>query len=196
MLENIMPDRQKAEKHHAALPYADAPAVAAALRKSSGIAARAVEFVMLTAARSGEAQGATFDEIDMTAKTWTIPAERMKAGKEHVVPLCARALNIVEAMRQRATGSLIFGGGVETRPISNTAMMKALRLASPDKAVTLHGLRSTFRDWCGDETEFPREVAEGALAHTLSDKTEAAYRRGTALKKRRELMDHWESYLG
>lgn len=195
LLDKVMPPRQKVAGHHAALAYADAPKVAKALRESTGVAARAVEFVMLTAARTGEARGATFDEIDTVARTWTVPAERMKAGKAHVVPLSERALAIVEAMRQRATGSLIFGGGIEDRPISDTAMTKALRLASPDKSATLHGLRSTFRDWCGDKTEFPREVAEAALAHTLSDKVEAAYRRSTALEKRRELMTAWEGYL-
>lgn len=196
LLDKVMPPRQKVAGHHAALAYADAPKVAKALRQSTGVAARAVEFVMLTAARTGEARGATFDEIDTAAGTWTVPADRMKAGKIHVVPLSARALAIVEAMRQQATGSLIFGGGIADRPISDTAMTKALRLASPDKAATLHGLRSTFRDWCGDKTEFPREVAEAALAHMLSDKTEAAYRRSTALEKRRELMAAWETYLG
>lgn len=196
LLDKVMPPRRKkGQSHHAALAYADAPKTAAKLREATGVAARAVEFVMLTAARSGEARFATFDEFDMAAKTWTLSADRMKADKEHVVPLCDRAVQIVEAMRQRATGKLLFGGAVDDRPISDTAMTKALRRASTDKSVTLHGLRSTFRDWCGDKTEFPREVAEAALAHTLSDKTEAAYRRGSALDKRRELMQAWEAYL-
>jgi integrase len=196
LLDKVMPGRKKlASGHHAALAYADAPAMAKALRQSSGVAARAVEFLMLTAARSSEVREATFAEINRAAQTWTIPAERMKAQREHVVPLSGRAVAIVEAMRQRATGALIFGGGVDKRPISDTAMTKALRLASPDKQATLHGLRSTFRDWCGDCTEFPRDVAEAALAHALADKTEAAYRRATALEKRRELMTAWEAYL-
>lgn len=196
LLDKVMPARQTSGGHHAALAYSDAPQLAKGLRQSSGIAARAVEFTLLTAARSGEVRGATFDEIDVISKTWTVPADRMKANKEHVVPLTDRALTIIEAMKQRATCKLIFGGGIEKRPISDTAMTKALRLASPDKAATLHGLRSTFRDWCGDKTEFPREVAEAALAHQLSDKTEAAYRRGSALEKRRQLMTAWEKYLG
>lgn len=196
LLDKIMPPRQRLGRgHHAAIAYAEAPQLAKGLRSASGTAARAVEFLMLTAVRCGEARLASFDEVDVKAKTWTVPAERMKAGKEHVVPLSPRALAIVEAMRQRATGSLIFGGAIEGRSVSDTAMTKALRLASPDKAATLHGLRSTFRDWCGDETDFPREVAEAALAHTLSDKVEAAYRRGTALEKRRDLMVAWEGYL-
>ena len=196
LLDKVMPPRRlNGGGHHAALAYAAAPKLAKGLRQSSGTAARAVEFLLLTAARCGEARFATFAEIDTKAGTWTVPAERMKASREHIVPLTPRALAIVEAMRQRATGPLLFGGGVEDRPISDTAMTKALRLASPDKSATLHGLRSTLRDWCGDKTEFPREVAEAALAHTLSDKTEAAYRRSTALEKRRELMVAWEAYL-
>jgi len=196
LLDKIMPARQRLGRgHHAALAYADAPKLANGLRQSSGTAARAVEFLLLTAARCGEVRGATFDEIDVGAKTWTVPAERMKAGRAHVVPLGTRAWSIVEAMKQRATGNLLFAGGHEDRPISDTAMMKALRLASSDKTATLHGLRSTFRDWCGDCTEFHRDVAEVALAHAVGDAVERAYRRGDALAKRRELMLAWEEYL-
>ncbi|ESY37783.1 integrase [Mesorhizobium sp. LNJC384A00] len=196
LLDKVMPGRQKLSRgHHAALAYAETPKMIAKLRESVGTAARAVEFLALTATRSGETRGATFSEIDAKAKTWTIPAERMKAGKEHVVPLTDRGIALVEIMRQRSTSPLIFGGGIEDRPISDTAMTKALRLASPDKTATLHGLRSSFRDWCGDCTAFERDVAEAALAHTLRDKTEAAYRRATALEKRRELMTAWEGFL-
>lgn len=195
LLDKVMPKRQKLTRgHHAALAYVEAPKMMAKLRESSGTAARAVEFITLTAARSGEARFATFDEIDMDARTWTVPAERMKAGKEHVVPLSDRALAIVEIMRQRATSNLIFAGGVDGRPISDTAMTKALRLASPDKSATLHGLRSMFRDWAGEETDFPREIAEWALAHQVGNAVERAYRRGDALEKRRKLMDAWASY--
>ncbi|MER8810460.1 tyrosine-type recombinase/integrase [Mesorhizobium australicum] len=196
LLDKVMPERKKLSRgHHAALAYADTPKMMAKLRQSSGTGARAVEFLALTAARSGEVRGATFPEIDTKAKTWTVPAERMKAGKEHVVPLNDRALALVEIMRQRATSSLIFGGNVDDRPISDTAMVKALRLASPDKKATLHGLRSSFRDWCGDKTSFERDVAEAALAHTVRDKTEAAYRRSRALEKRRDLMEAWAQYV-
>jgi integrase len=196
LLDKVMPPRRKLVRgHHAALAYADAPKLAAALQRSTGTAARAVEFVMLTAVRAGEARGATFAEVDLAAGTWSIPAERMKAEREHVVPLSPRALAIIRAMQAQATGPLIFGGAVDSRPISDTAMTKALRLASPDKTATIHGLRSTFRDWAGDKTVFSRDVAEAALAHTLRDKVEAAYRRGTALDKRRELMEAWEIYL-
>ncbi|QKC83939.1 site-specific integrase [Mesorhizobium sp. NZP2077] len=196
LLDKVMPKQKTLSRgHHAALAYAETPAMIRKLRQSTGTAARAVEFLALTASRSGETRGATFPEIDVKAKTWTIPADRMKAGKEHVVPLTDRALAIVEIMRQRSTSPLVFGGGIEDRPISDTAMTKALRLASPDKKATLHGLRSSFRDWCGDCTAFERDVAEAALAHALRDKTEAAYRRATALEKRRELMTAWEAYL-
>jgi integrase len=195
LLDKVMPARKKLQRgHHAALAYIDAPKMMAKLRESTGTAARAVEFITLTSARTGEARGATFDEIDVKAKKWTVPAERMKAGKEHVVPLCDRALQIVEIMRQRATGDYIFGGGVEGRPVSDTAMTKALRLASPDKAATLHGLRSMFRDWAGNETRHEREVAEMALAHHVGNAVERAYRRGDALEKRRQLMTEWASY--
>jgi integrase len=194
LLDKVMPKRQTRERHHAALAYSQAAAMMQRLRQSSGIAARAVEFLTLTAARSGEVRGATFAEIDTDAKTWTIPASRMKADREHVVPLTARGLAIVETMRQRATGDLIFGGGVDGRPISDTAMTNALRLASPDKAATLHGLRSMFRDWAGEETDFPREIAEWSLAHLVGSAVERAYRRGDALEKRRKLMEEWEIY--
>lgn len=196
LLDKVMPKRQTLTRgHHAALAYAQAPALIAKLRQSSGTAARAVEFITLTAARTGEARGATFAEIDAEARTWTVPAERMKAGREHVVPLCDRALAIIEAMRQRATSPLIFGGGIDGKPVSDTAMTKALRLASPDKAATLHGLRSMFRDWAGDCTSHEREIAEAALAHQVGNATERAYRRGDALAKRRQLMDDWCDYL-
>jgi integrase len=195
LLDKVMPARRKLERgHHAALAYAAVPEMMARLRASSGVSARCVEFLTLTATRSGEARGATFSEIDREARTWTVPAERMKAGKTHVVPLCGRALVIVEAMRQRATDDLIFEGGVEGRPISDTAMTKALRLASPDKAATLHGMRSAFRDWAGDKTTFPREIAEAALAHSVGNAVERAYRRGDALEKRRKLMAAWADY--
>lgn len=196
LLDKVMPERKRLVRgHHAALAYAEAPKLAAGLRRSSGTAARAVELVLLTAVRSGEARGAAFTEFDFEAKTWTIPAERMKAPREHIIPMAQRAIEIVKARQALATGPLVFEGAIGGRPVSDTAMTKALRLASPDKSATLHGLRSTFRDWAGDETAFPRDVAEAALAHTVRDKVEAAYRRGTALEKRRSLMKAWEQYL-
>ncbi|PTE08374.1 tyrosine-type recombinase/integrase [Mesorhizobium helmanticense] len=186
-LKDLLPPRQRLTRgHHAALGYKEIPAAIKALRAAAGISARAVEFTCLTAARSGEVRGATFNEFDLEDGLWTIPPDRMKAGKEHRVPLTGRAIEIVKAMGELATTDAVF-------PISDTAMVKALRKATGDDS-TLHGLRSSFRDWCGDETTHSRDVAEAALAHTLKDKTEAAYRRSDALQKRRTLMEDWSKY--
>ena len=136
----------------------------------------------------------TWTEVDFDEALWTVPAERMNAERDHEVPLSNRAIDILRAQKQRATGPLVFEGGKESTPISDTAMVKALRAAGAGDA-TLHGLRSSFRDWAGDETQYSRDVAEAALAHVVRDKTEAAYRRGTALAKRREMMTDWASYL-
>jgi integrase len=193
LLDKVMPARKKLTRgHHAALAYALAPALTAKLRTSPGVAARGVEFLALTATRTKEARLAEFGEFDMTAKTWSIPALRMKLKKMHVVPLPDRAIEIVDAMREVATGPFLFGGD---KAVSDTALTKALRVASPDKAATLHGLRSMFRDWCGDETEYPRELAEQALAHAVGNAVEQAYRRSDALEKRRALMIDWAAYL-
>lgn len=194
-LKELLPARQKLTRgHHAAVGYKDMPAVVAKLRTASGVSARAVEFAVLTVGRSSEIRGATWGEFDLEAALWVIPAARMKAGREHRVPLSDRAVEILQARRELATGDLVFEGGKEGASISDTAMVKSLRLASGDGA-TLHGLRSSFRDWAGDETHHPREVIETALAHVLSDKTEAAYRRQDALEKRRSLMADWAAYL-
>lgn len=194
-LETLLPARSKLSRgHHAALAYQDVPAVMKALKELSAVSARAVEFACLTACRSGEVRGATWSEIDIAARVWIIPKERMKAGAEHRVPLTERALTILEAQKQRATSELVFEGGKVGTSISDTAMVKSLRAASPDKDVTLHGLRSSFRDWAGDETHHPRDVIEMALAHTVRDKTEAAYRRQDALEKRRALMNDWGDF--
>lgn len=195
-LKELLPARQKLTRgHHAAVGYKDLPAVIARLRTSNGTAARAVEFTALTAARSGEVRNATWAEIDLDGALWTVPAERMKSGRPHEVPLTDRAVAILKARRQVATGDLLFEGGREGVPISDTAMTKALRAAGGGDA-TIHGLRSSFRDWAGDCTSYPSDVAEAALAHVIKDKTEAAYRRGTALQKRRELMAEWATFLG
>lgn len=194
-LKELLPARQKLTRgHHAAVGYKALPAAIAKLRQASGTAARAVEFSALTAARSGETRGAVWQEIDWDEALWIVPAERMKAGKEHRVPLCERALEILRAQQQCATSDLIFQGGVSGSSISDTAMVASLRRATGDDA-TLHGLRSDFRDWAGDETHHPREVIESAMAHRLKDKAEAAYRRKDALEKRRALMDDWAQYL-
>lgn len=193
-LKELLPARQKLTRgHHAAVHYNDVAKVMEGLRAASGTSARAVEFIALTAVRSGEARKATWAEVDLKSALWTIPAERMKSGRPHEVPLSDRAVAILEAQKQRATSDLVFEGDREGSPISDTAMTKALRSAGAGDA-TLHGLRSTFRDWAGDCTSYPRDICEAALAHIIKDKAEAAYRRGTALAKRRELMREWADF--
>lgn len=196
LLEKVMPARQKLSRgHHKALAYRSAPVVVAKLRKSSGVSSRMVEFLILNGSRTGEVRGAVWSEFDFEAKLWTIPKERMKKFREHRVPLTDRAIAILKEMLPRATGDVVFEGEKEGAAISDTMMTKALRAASIDKTITLHGMRSTFRDWAGDCTDHAREVIEGALAHIEGDATEQAYRRSDALEKRRALMVEWEKYL-
>lgn len=179
--------------HHPAMPFRDVPAFVAELRERTAVAARALEFTILTASRSGEALGSRFDEVATDGKLWTVPKERMKMGKEHEVPLCDRAREIVDEMRTTATGPYIFPSADPQKPLSNMAMLMLLRRMGHD-GLTVHGFRSSFRDWCGDATSFPREIAEHALAHQVGDDTEQAYRRATALAKRRKLMGAWGRY--
>lgn len=189
-LANLLPKRHKLTRgHHAAMPFAEVPAFLAKLRAVEGAPARALEFTILTAARSGEVLGARWSEIDLGAKVWTVPAARMKAGREHRVPLSPRAVAIIEAMAGARASDCVFPGARRGRPLSVMAMAMLLRQHAP--GVTVHGFRSAFRDWCGERTHFPRELAEAALAHTVGDATERAYRRGDALEKRRELMEAW-----
>jgi len=183
------PTRVKAVKHHPALPHAEIAEFMEDLSGRTGIAARALTFTILTAARSGETRGATWGEIDMEAKLWTIPAERMKAGKEHRVPLTPEALACLGPKRDDA--ELIFESEAKPgKPISDMSMTAALRRMGRD-AITVHGFRSTFRDWAGETTGFPREVIEAALAHGIKDKAEAAYARSDLFEKRRKLMEAW-----
>jgi integrase len=148
---------------------------------------------ILTAARSGEVLGARWAEFDLDAKVWTVPAARMKAGREHRVPLSNRALAIIEGLAQARTGEFIFAGQKAGKPLSGMAMEMVLRRMKIE-GKTVHGFRSAFRDWCGDTTSFPREIAEAALAHVAGDATERAYRRGDALEKRRGLMEAWAGF--
>lgn len=181
-LDQMLPKRARLTRgHHAAMAYADVPDFVVRLRKRQAVAALALEFAILTAARSGEVLGARPDEFDAKVKVWTVPPERMKAGREHRVPLSDRAMEIVTEL----------GGKFE---LSSMAMAMLLRRMEVD--VTVHGFRSAFRDWAGNETHFPREVCEAALAHVIENKAEAAYRRSDALKKRRELMATWADYCG
>jgi integrase len=194
-LENLLPKKSKVRRveHHAALPYAEIAAFVAELRQQDGVAARALEFAILTAARTGEIIGAKWDEIDLGERLWTVPAERMKAGKEHRVPLSDAVLAILEDLRKVQQGEFIFPGGRAGRPISNMAMTMTLRRMGRGE-LTVHGFRSSFRDWAAERTTFPAEVAEMALAHTVSDKVEAAYRRGDLFQKRRHLSEAWAKF--
>jgi integrase len=189
-LENLLPKRQKLTRgDHAALPYADVPAFVGRLRQRDAVAALALEFAILTAARSGEVLGARWAEIDFDGRIWTIPPERMKAAREHRVPLSKRAVAILSKLNEGRTGEHVFPGSLGGLPLSAMAMDMLLRRTGQE--VTVHGFRSSFRDWAGNETHFPRELAEHALAHVLGDKAEQAYRRGDALEKRRALMEAW-----
>jgi integrase len=192
-LDKLLPKRAKLTRgHHAAMPYADVPAFVASLRERPAIAARALELCILTAARSGEALAARWNEIDFEAKVWTVRAERTKAAREHRVPLSERAVAILREMEAGRTGDYVFPGLKRGRPLSGMAFEMLLRrVGSP---YTAHGFRSAFRDWAGNETQFPRELAEHALAHVIGDKAEQAYRRSDALARRRELMDAWANY--
>ena len=193
-LSHLLAKRAKlARGHHAAMAYDDVPAFIARLRERETIAALALEFCILTAARSGEVLGARWSEIDLAAKVWTIPAERMKATREHRIPLSEPALAILEKLSEARTGELVFPGQRAGRPLSHNVMLNAMSRLGVD-AVTVHGFRSAFRDWAGNETHFPREVAEGALAHAVGDKAEQAYRRGDALGKKRGLMEAWAAW--
>jgi integrase len=193
-LAHLLPKRGKLTRgHHAAMAYRDVPAFVAKLRGCDAIAAMALEFCILTATRSGEVYGARWSEIDMAAKVWTVPAGRMKAAREHRVPLSDRPLAILEKLFEAQTGDFVFPSPRGQRPLSHVAMAKVMRRLEIDQA-TVHGFRSAFRDWAGNETHFPREVAEAVLAHVIGDKAEQAYRRGDALEKRRALMAAWASY--
>lgn len=193
-LEQLLPKRIKLSRgHHAALPWARAPDFVGLLRQREAKAARMLEFAILTAARSGEVRGLRWDEVDIGRKIWTIPAERMKTAKEHRIPLSEAALRLLENASAAPRSKLVFPGA-HARMMSGMAF-RALFNRMGIEGITAHGFRSTFRDWAGDATDFGREEIEAALAHRLKDRTEAAYRRGDALKKRRALMEAWAEFL-
>lgn len=194
-LDHLLPRQPSMTRgHHKALPYKDAASFMAQLRTRKALAARCLEFTILTAARSGEALGATWGEIDFDERLWTVPAGRMKAGAEHAVPLSDSAVALLKSLlpRQMIPESRIFAINGAAR--SNMAMAMLLRRMG--YAITTHGFRSTFRDWAGDCTNHPREVIEAALAHTIQNKAEKAYRRGSAVERRRALMQEWAKFLG
>jgi integrase len=193
-LENLLPKRAKIRRvrHHPALPYAEIPAFMADLRAREGVAAKALEFTILTAARTSEIVGARPGELDRDVTAWTVPEGRIKGGKEHRVPLSVPAAAIASEMLQLG-GEFIFPGGKARKPLSNNAMLALLERMGRDD-ITVHGFRSTFRDWAAEMTNYPREVAEMALAHVVEDKVEGAYRRGDLFEKRRRLMEEWARY--
>jgi integrase len=192
-LDHLLPGPSKLTRgHHAAMPYEDVAGFVAELREREATAALALEFCILTAARSGEVLGARWSEIDRDKKIWTVPATRMKAGREHRVPLPGRALAVVGQLAEAKQGDFVFPGQRRDKPLSNKAMDRVLRRVGTD--VTVHGFRSSFRDWAGNETGYPRELIETALAHVIGDRAEQAYRRSDALERRRDLMTAWESY--
>lgn len=203
-LDRLLPKRQRLQRgHHTALPYEEVPSFMAELRERQAPAARLLEFTILTAARTGEAMGSTWAEVDLDKALWTIPKERMKAGAEHRVPLSPRAVTILrEAFAEQmqiwgTPAQYIFAARKPDKLLSSMAMAMLLRrmgTKAGERIVTVHGFRSTFRDWAAETTGFPHEVCEMALAHTVDQRVEGAYRRGDLFEKRRKLMDAWASY--
>ncbi|MBD1549781.1 site-specific integrase [Roseibium aggregatum] len=196
-LELLLPKRAKLTRgHFAALPYTDIPAFIRDLKRREGLAARALEFLILGACRSGEVRHLQWSELDMNAKIWTVPKERMKAGRPHRVPLTDRMIAILREIEQmKLNEQYVFVGPNKHRPFSDAALGVVLKRMKIENC-TVHGFRSSFRDWAGDNTSFPREVAEAALAHMVGDATERAYRRGDAFSKRRNLMEDWGEFCG
>jgi integrase len=193
-LDHLLPRPSKLVRgHHAAMPYEDVAAFIGKLREREASSALALELCILTAARSGEILGMRWPEIDLDKKIWTVPADRMKAGREHRVPLSPRAVAILRQLEKLKEGDFVFAGHARNKPLSNMAMEMVLRRMKIADA-TVHGFRSSFRDWAGNVSNFPREITETALAHIIGDKAEQAYRRSDALEKRRKLMDAWASY--
>jgi integrase len=195
-LDHLLPDKAKVRrvKHHSALPYQKLPAFMVKLRKLSSNSARALEFLVLTATRTAETLEATWDEIDLRQRMWVIPASRMKAGKEHRIPLTRGAVAILKEMAEVRQSNFIFPGAKDGKPLSNMALLMLLRDFQP--GITVHGFRSTFNDWAAECTTSPNFVSEAALAHVVADRVEAAYRRGDLFEKRRGLMEGWNAYCG
>lgn len=194
-LDKLLPKPQKVAKvaHHRALPIDAVPAFMEQLREASGNGARALEFAILTAARSGEVRGATWGEIDLEAAMWVVPAARMKAGREHRVPLSDAAVTLLEAQPQGGKNDLVFPG-LGDRALSDMTLTAVVRRIGAD--CVPHGFRSSFRDWAAERTAYPGDMAEMSLAHTISDAVEAAYRRGDMVEKRRRMMNDWAALLG
>lgn len=193
-LSKGLPRQPKKTGHHAAMPFADLPAFLVRLRGRETWGRLALEAAILTAARSGEIRGAQWSEVDPDKALWTVPAERMKAGKEHVVPLSAAALRTFQRAHELRTEGcpFVFQGAKRDKPMSDMTLIKVLR--DMGESVTGHGFRSSFRDWVSEDTQFSGDLAEAALAHAIPNKVEAAYRRGNLLEKRRGLMEAWSNF--
>lgn len=191
-LSHLLSARSRRVTHHAAMAYADLPKFMKALRARTSISARCLEFVILTACRTSEATGARWSEVNLAGRLWVIPADRMKAGKEHRVPLTGRAVSLLRKLPREQGGDMVFVGSRAHRPLSNMAMLMLLRGMRPN--ITVHGFRSSFRTWAAEKTNFPREVVEAALAHVVKSKVERAYQRGDIFEKRRELMTAWAKF--
>lgn len=196
-LDHLLPQPTKVKQvqHHPALPYSQIVSFMTKLRQQPGIAAMALEFAILTAARTGEVIGGTWAEMDLDRAIWTIPAGRMKAGREHRVPLSDPAVALLERSYEARHGDYVFPGGMAGKSLSNMALLSLLRRMNFSH-VTAHGFRSTFKDWTMECTSFPNEVSEMALGHAVGDKVEAAYRLGDLFEKRRELMQAWGQTCG
>jgi integrase len=194
----VLPKHKDDKQHHAALAYQAVPAFVMAMDTAPDLMPSirlGLELLILTATRTKEVQLATWKEVDLPAKKWTIPGERMKSGRDHEIPLCDRAVAILEAARQRKRGdaSWIFPGHKQDKPLSNMSFLKAARRLTT-ATLTTHGFRSSFRDWAAEKTHIARDVCEAALAHVVKDKTEAAYKRAVLFDKRRELMNLWSHF--
>lgn len=201
-LDQLLPPKSQVKpvRHHPALPYRELPAFIAKLRARDGVSARALEFTILTAARTQDTIGATLPEFDRADGTWTVPKERVKGKKgarkrDHVVPISDAALAVLEALPAIDGRKFAFPGGNEGEGLSNMAMAETLKeMGYAGDVATVHGFRSAFKDWCSEQTAYPNEMSEMALSHTVSDKVEAAYRRGDMREKRRRLMQDWADY--
>lgn len=195
-LDHMLARRSRsAPRHLKALPYTEVAAFLRRLRAERSATARLIELVVLTAVRSGEARLARWDEIDLDAKLWTLPAERMKVGKPHVVPLSSSAVQVLTQLAEMRQSGMVFPGKKSGQPLSIGSPDRLSRAMKVQGSLTVHGFRSAFRDWAGNETRFPREIAEEALAHAVGNAVERAYRRGSALEKRRQLMQAWADYV-
>ena len=195
-LDHLLPASSKVRRvqHHPALPYAEMPLFMERLRARDGISPRALEFMILTASRTGEAMGARWEEMDLDARLWIIPSERMKSAREHRVPLSPRAVAIVKEMAEIQLNEFVFPGAKQGRPLSNMGARTLVRALH--EGITRHGFRSTFRDWAAETTSFANHVVEMALAHSVAGAVEAAYRRGDLIEKRRKLMEAWAAHCG